>query len=148
MGVIAAIDPTGDGLTRPVTLGELGQRYRQYRLADADAARLRCLDSRRSVGGGPGSSLAGRPPLDASLQWRAWAGFAHQLRCRNDVSGQASRICGRKQERTGLEAARRWGSCCTEMGGCGGALAAFRTADVHFSMSGPPVRIAGLISTL
>jgi len=26
-----------DGLTRPVTLGELGQRYRQYRLADPDA---------------------------------------------------------------------------------------------------------------
>ena len=26
-----------DGLTRPVTLGELGQRYRHYRLADPDA---------------------------------------------------------------------------------------------------------------
>ena len=26
-----------DGLTRPVTLGELGQRYRRYRLADPDA---------------------------------------------------------------------------------------------------------------
>ncbi len=26
-----------DGLTRPVTLAELGQRYRQYRLADPDA---------------------------------------------------------------------------------------------------------------
>src|SRR5215203_5228459 len=52
------------------------------------------------------------------------------------------------QERVRLEAARRWGCRGTERGDCGGALAAFRTADVHFSMSGPLVRIAGLISTL
>jgi hypothetical protein len=29
--------PWNDGNTRPVTLAELGQRYRRYRLADPDA---------------------------------------------------------------------------------------------------------------